>query len=146
MKNFTNVLLTIASGIALFTAQTSVGSTHMIEVYNKENTSIQLDITEMGTGGRKNFPTVYVAANQQWRSGDRNVDMNAELEFTISDKGKMIGRYQVNAPGKTKYLSWDRAKNPSLYPQTGPLLGLLGQTKSGYGLENNVRASQISKK
>ena len=49
----------------------------------------------------------------------------------------------INAPGKTKYLTWNPAKSPYLYPQTGPLMGLLSRTSSGYPLAVNVKQSDI---
>jgi len=37
--------------------------------------------------------------------------------------------------GKTIYVTWN---NDSLYPETGPMKGLTGNTKTGYSLKNNV--------
>jgi hypothetical protein len=51
--------------------------------------------------------------------------------------------YELNAPGKTKYVTWNPSKSPFLYPQTGPLMGMTGKSDSGYPLSNNLAQSQI---
>ena len=51
--------------------------------------------------------------------------------------------YTLNAPGKTKYITWNPAKSPNLYPQTGTLMGWSGKSDSGYSLKNNMSQSQI---
>jgi hypothetical protein len=52
--------------------------------------------------------------------------------------------YNLNAPGKTKYITWNPAKSPSLYPQTGIWMGILGKSDTGYSLSNNLSQGQIS--
>jgi hypothetical protein len=57
--------------------------------------------------------------------------------------------YEFNAPGKTKYISWDPEVNTMigerpLHPQTGPLLGLLGKSASGFPLgATNISSKEI---
>ena len=51
--------------------------------------------------------------------------------------------YELNAPKKTKYVTWNPSKSPALYPQTGTLLGLSGKSDSGYPLGSNLGQSQI---
>ncbi|HXW53566.1 MAG TPA: hypothetical protein VEL47_05635, partial [Myxococcota bacterium] len=74
--------------------------------------------------------------------------------FTEQPANKVPGcsgaeyKYLINAPGRTKYLTWNPAKFPSdahefLYPQTGPWLGLLWVTESGFSLKKNVSQSDI---
>jgi hypothetical protein len=51
--------------------------------------------------------------------------------------------YELNASGKTKYVTWNPSKSPALYPQTGTLMGLSGKSDSGYPLVSNLGQSQI---
>lgn len=55
----------------------------------------------------------------------------------------------IDAKGLTKYLTWnpEKYKNESkyLYPQTGPYLGVLGTTETGYSLEKNLSQNNIYK-
>jgi hypothetical protein len=54
--------------------------------------------------------------------------------------------YELNASGKTKYVTWNPEKAPYLYPQTGPLMGFTGKSDSGYPLGSNLSQSQITLK
>lgn len=51
--------------------------------------------------------------------------------------------YELNASGKTKYVTYNPSKNPALYPQTGPLMGITGKSDSGYPLGSNLSQSHI---
>jgi len=54
--------------------------------------------------------------------------------------------YDLNASGKTKYLSYTPSKSTPLYPQTGTFMGLSGKSDSGYPLGSNLSQSQIIRK
>jgi hypothetical protein len=144
------IFLSILSAVTLFNISLSANvASNVIEIYNKQTSNIIVDITETRQGRKIIFPAVSIPGNQQWLC-KREVDMNSVLDFTVSTpKGNIIAEYVIDAPGKTKYLSWDNVKSGSryfescLYPQTGPLMGLMGKTKSGLSLKNNVEASQI---
>jgi hypothetical protein len=159
MKN-KNSLLSIISTVAFLTvsltayddAPPSGSFAPVVEITNKSNESIQVNIADAGTNVRKDIATAYVSPNQRWNSGDRVIDMNNKLLIEVSTKANTYAPkvFFINAPGKTKYLSWDPSKSMPLYPQTGPLAGfgkMLGmKTASGLSLDNNVSASQIQKK
>ena len=143
-------IISAAAFISLSASDAPSGAP-VIEVSNKQDSSIQLNIAEIGpNGGRKNYPTVYVQSMKRWDSGQRAVDMNSVIEITISNQGQLAGRYVLYAPGKTKYVTWNPTRRPSLYPQTGPLGGfgkIMGmKTDSGLSLKNNLSGGQIEEK
>ncbi|HEX4069329.1 MAG TPA: hypothetical protein VHX42_04480 [Candidatus Babeliales bacterium] len=151
MKNTKNIFVSILSAVAFFGASSVSASSAptgsfdpVIELYNKNNESIQVNIIDLSSSGQKTIATAYPAADSQWNSGSRVIDMNSRLLIELLKQNKLIARFSINAPGKTKYLSIDLSKTPALYPQTGPLLGLMGKTKSGLPLKNNVSSSQIT--
>jgi len=149
MKN-TNMFLSIAAIVTAISSSIAIASAPgssfepVVEIYNKGNESLQVNIIDVSGSAQKNIATAYPSADSQWNSGSRVIDWNSKLMFEILKQNKLISRFTVNAPGKTKYLSLDLAKTPSLYPQTGPLLGLMGKTKSGLSLKNNVTSSEIT--
>lgn len=65
-------------------------------------------------------------------------------QLTITPQPDAI--YDLNAPGKTKYVTWNPAKSPTLYPQTGTYMGLSGKSDSGWPLSSNLQQSQIVNK
>jgi len=148
MKN-TN-MLAILSVVTFFSASLTASSAPtgsfdpVIELYNKGNESLQVNIIDISGSSQKNITTAYPAADSQWNSGSRVIDMNNPLLIEILKQNKLIARFKINAPGKTKYLSIDLNKTPMVYPQTGPLFGLMGKTKSGLPIKNNVSSSQIT--
>jgi DnaJ domain len=144
MKNTKNIFLLIVSIITLSNAQ-QLFSEPVIEIYNKTNESIQVNIADVIGNTTKDITTAYVAPAQQWNSGARAITLNNKLHIEVATKANSTPKaFIIDAPGKTKYLSWDSAKSQPLYPQTGPLLGLMGKTKSGLPLNNNVKAENIT--
>jgi len=150
MKKYT--LLSIISTVAFFAVSLTASdmppssAPDVIEIFNKGNESIQVNIADASGNTRRDITTAYVSPNQQWRSGHRVIDMNSKLLIEVSTKANpRMQQFVIDAPGKTKYLSWDPSKSMPLYPQTGPAWGLLGTTKSGLSLSNNVSSSQIRK-
>lgn len=88
----------------------------------------------------------------------KDINLNDPISFSIYNQKPSFSRagpsanftpvisVTINAPGKTKYLTWNPAKTPSLYPQTGQLMGLLGKSDTGWSLSKNLSQSQIIKK
>jgi hypothetical protein len=148
MKNTKVLFISITSVITLLSSQ-GMQAAPAFEIYNKDKESIQVNIADISGNIRKDKATAYVSPNQQWNSGSRAISLNDKLLIEISTKkNPRLTKFVIDAPKRTKYLSWNPAKSPSLYPQTGPLMGLMGlvgmgQTKSGLSLENNVKASDI---
>lgn len=84
------------------------------------------------------------------------VDLMSDTSFSIGQMrdGKPSGlvSYRINAPGKTRYMSYD--DKGRLYPQTGPLMGLgkytpnfimEDRTNTGLLKRNNVEDKDIMK-
>ena len=90
----------------------------------------------------------------------KTIDLNQPIQIGIYNKVTKITTgffsreitpnpdyfFELDASGKTKYVTWNPAKSPSLYPQTGPLMGLMGKTESGYPLSDNLKKEQIRAK
>ena len=148
----------IAATIAFVTISLGAGAPPsgsfdpVIEITNKSNQNIQANITDETSG--KDITTAYISPNQRWNSGTRVIDMNNTLRIEVTTQKASTGFKQgtretfiINAPGKTKYLSWNPEKSMPLYPQTGPLAGfgkIVGmKNESGYSLSNNVLIGQI---
>ena len=82
------------------------------------------------------------------------INPNEPVHVTIFTVNQQFQYYTINAPGKTKYLTWNPAKATPLYPQTGPMMGLMGRynplgagtTESGLPLGNNVTEREIVRK
>lgn len=80
-----------------------------------------------------------------------SIDPQHPVKLTVFTTNQQYRHFILNAPGKTKFLSWNTGKSFPLYPQTGPLKGLIGRynpfgkgkTESGLPLNNNLSESQI---
>ncbi len=113
-----------------------------LEVFNKSSKPITV-IAEDGQQ-RFNMPSAQIFTVEPGEKSMQNINMNKPLKLTITE-GNVTTKYNINAIGKTKYLTWNSAKNPSLYPQTGPLNGLRGVTESGMPLKTNLTQGTIIK-
>lgn len=60
----------------------------------------------------------------------------------VDAKANKTNFYDITAQDKTIYVHWDGTR---LYPQKGPLNGLLGVTDNCYNLKNNVKTNDIKK-
>ena len=93
-------------------------------------------------------------------TGDEDILLGVyDKEPTVNPRG-LVGsvfagsaptyKYNINAQGKTKYLTWNPAKFNTaakyFYPQTGKFGGLLGTSESGNSLEKNITQSDIKMK
>lgn len=90
-------------------------------------------------------------------TGDESILLGVyDKEPTINPRGvagtTFLGsspnyKYEINAQGKTKYLTYNPAKFNNeakyFYPQTGTFLGLLGTSSSGHSLKKNITQSEI---
>lgn len=113
-----------------------------LELFNKSSKPI-IVIAEDGQQ-RFNMPSARTFSVEPGQKSMQNIQMNKPLKLTITE-GTMTAKYNINAIGKTKYLTWNSTKNPSLYPQTGPLNGWRGVTESGMPLKNNLDQGAITK-
>lgn len=144
-----HIFLSIAAAISFVTISLGAGAPPsgsfdpVIELYNKNQDSIQVNIVDISGSTQKTITTAYISGNQQWNSGSRVIDMNSKLLIELLKQNKLIARFEVNAPGKTKYMSIDLNKTPSLYPQSGAYMGISDKTKSGLSMKNNLSAGQI---
>lgn len=141
MKNSKNILLTIVALISTqFIQSAEFFNAPAVEIYNKDSKEVVVIIINLDNDEKHSLIV------QGGKSVKYDADINSKLRFefwSTTNKNQALGVFSVRAAGKTKYLSWDPAKKPSLYPQTGTLYGLLGRTKSGLSLKNNVTASDI---
>ena len=115
------------------------------EIYNKSYGPIwfQVSMNPGSTGGisqvmpgkaeRKNLDLTMPTGLEIWKSFPTPTDGHRPKgdKFVFPDK-------------KTVYVTWD--EKDVLRPQTGPLMGLLGKTKSGLSLKNNVEPRDIQRK
>src|SRR5579872_1226447 len=157
MKSIKNIV-EILSIISLFSAQVAIGGTSGLlkqiqgpgfELFNKASQTISIALIINGK-----LTTSDVASGQKFV---KTVDLKDSIRLGIFDKktanistalitGAITPQpdriYELNASGKTKYVTWNPAKAPYLYPQTGPFMGLTGKTESGYPLGDNLQQSQ----
>ena len=149
MKNIQNMFFAVLSSIALFNGSLSASSAPtgsfdpVIEIYNKDKESIQVNVTDLKT--KRPILTAYVSPGKQWNSGTQAIDMANTLLFTILKQNQVVAEYVIHSLG-TKYVTWNPSKSPALYTQTGPLMGFMGKTESGLSLKNNVRSGAIQEK
>ncbi|HLW72779.1 MAG TPA: hypothetical protein VKR54_01905 [Candidatus Babeliales bacterium] len=162
MKNIKNMLLSIVSLVAFFGSQSTVAGTSGLlksmqgpglEIYNKSTNAITVTIFMNGTFTQK----ADISPNQKFA---KDIDTKQSLQIGIYDPKTTISTgtfsreitpapkyfYEINASGKTKYLSWNPTKSTPLYPQTGTFMGLSGKSDSGYPLSDNISQGQIVKK
>jgi len=162
MKNTKNMLLSITSMIVIFGSQSAVAGTSGLlksiqgpgfEVYNKATGPITITIFMDG----KFSQTADISPNGKFL---KDIDTKAPMQLGIYNQVTKISTstfsreitpapnhfYNLNASGKTKYLTWNPAKSPALYPQTGTFMGISGKSDSGYPLSANITQGQITKK
>ncbi|HLJ31836.1 MAG TPA: hypothetical protein VKU36_05330 [Candidatus Babeliales bacterium] len=152
MKNIKNMLLTSITILCSFTTHISQAGTSALlkkvqgpgfELFNKAPNTITVTVFI----DNKFSETRDVAPQGKLL---KNIDVNQPIQIGIYNQVTKISTgflsreitpqpdyfYEINAPGKTKYVTWNPAKSPSLYSQTGPLMGLMGKTESGYPLSD----------
>ncbi|MGE0010077.1 MAG: hypothetical protein AB7F19_06070 [Candidatus Babeliales bacterium] len=121
------------------------------ELYNKSKAAFKTNPTIKVYGGRILKGDIG-SADKKTEPLYANV---SRAQIRVDDASKFLiyleilhprGTYTYTIrPGHNKVLiSFDPEKSPAVYPQTGPLKGLLGKTESGLSLKNNVSAAQIT--
>jgi hypothetical protein len=153
MKNIKKILLAIT--VIVSTTAYNIHAALTFELFNKSDNNIRwilatenetLASMELAAGKKAYLP------EEKNKIAFDAPDLLLSIIVT-SDRNEHIYRHHILASGKTKYLTWNPAKQPHLYPQTGPLMGLMGKynpfgkgkTESGLPLNNNVQSSQITK-
>ena len=121
------------------------------EILNKSTTSINYTVS-LGDTAQANTITKSgtVPAGSPDKSTPKSETVGkflfAKLNIKTSD-GKTYN-FIIKPQRKTLYLTWNPAKTPSLYPQTGPLNGMTGSNESGYPIgfmgSTNVQKNEIA--
>ncbi len=153
MKNI-KVLIAI---VALIFCNAHAGTAELLkkmqgpgfEIYNKAPQAISVAVVVDGK-----LSTADIVSNKKYA---QDVDLNKTIRLGIYNKQTkgistsfMTGAitpqpdaiYDLTGSG-TKYVTFTPSKSPSLYPQTGTLMGLSGKSDSGYPLNKNLSQSQI---
>lgn len=135
MKNM-NKLLTTALIISSFNLSSYIQAEPNVELYNKSKNNITMFLNRNGNL----IAGANIPAGGKWSYALENVAQPFSVEIRENDQKQ---EWVINAPNKTYYLSYTPTKSPSLYPQTGTLMGLLGKSDSGFSLKNNLKSSDI---
>jgi hypothetical protein len=152
MKNLKNVIFSLVILAGIMTSSTYAANDPNFEIYNKSKEDIKVVITT--TGERTMDPVkreIRIANNRKEKTVAKEGTWRETLPSTLAAVGVMVidgdGKHEFSIQREeateTIYLSWNPEKSTALYPQTGPLMGLLGKTKSGLPLKNNISSNQI---
>ena len=124
----------IATTILGYTSLEAAGN---FELFNKSNEGVEVEIKS-----GSNRQTIIVNPGDQKQA---TVDSNQIVYLKITGRAsKKVSKWELDANGKTKYITYNPQKKPAVYPQTGPLMGFMGKTESGLSLKNNLSSSNIS--
>lgn len=169
MKNIKNMFAIVATITLFLTSQSSMASSKEFatksggllkqmqgpgfELFNKASNTITITIfidgvfTKLFNIQPQGKAQLTVDVKKPIQLGIYNQETKiSTTTFTRNITPKPDHSYTLDAPEKTKYLTWNPAKgNAPLYPQTGPLMGLMGKTESGLPLNNNISAKEIIK-
>ncbi len=133
-------IMTLAIGMicSLMTFSSTVYAVANFELYNKANKEITVTI-KIGNTKKQVFriPAGY--------AGQRTITDNQPVYLLIQEEpGISVNIYKKILPtDKTKYITFNPAKSPNVYPQTGPYMGLTKKTESGLSLSNNIDKGYI---
>lgn len=126
----------IATTIFGYTSIHAVASGNF-EIFNKSKEGIEVEVTY-----GSNKLTMVVNPGDQKQA---TIATNHIVYLKITGRAsKKVTKWELDANGKTKYVSYNPEKRVAVYPQTGPLMGFMGKTESGLSLKNNLSASNIS--
>lgn len=110
------------------------------ELYNKSKEGVDIEIT-YGSDRKK----LFVNPGQQVQA---TIASNQPVYLTIRGRASNnFSKWELDANGKTKYVTYNPGspkERKAVYPQTGPLMGIMGKTESGLSLKNNISLSNIS--
>lgn len=120
------------------------------ELFNRDDEAIYVSV-KIGHVGRE-LDRQRVERNKRILLPEEHRPLNTEKKLTIyiytgnKDQKEADYIYEIDAPGKNKYLVW-QSKNLSPQKASGPLglLYLSTKSSSGYSLECNVRGENIKK-
>ena len=138
MKNIKNIFFSIASIITLLATQPTMAmSMANFELYNKSNKAIRVNLD-----GEESTVSSMRTVSATYPNKQKNISLTIYPDVSSN---KNVKKFTINTQAETIFVSWNPVKAPFLYPQTGPLLGLLGVTKSGWALnpQKNVKQSEI---
>jgi hypothetical protein len=134
-----NNLLAIVSLVALFGINSQINAATEgpgFQIQNKAKNSIKVTLVAGPMGTAK----MYQVSRDMFLPVEINLQDRITIKVIDGSTSKM---YTIDAPGKTKYLTWNPSKSKPLYPQTGTYMGLSGTSETGYSLKKNVSASDI---
>jgi len=143
MKNSKKIvvsLITIALLCLHAPQKAEVSHEPTVEIYNKTSQDLGVTIVNLDNGI---INTITIPGKQAQKY---NAHIDSRLKFEMwspTNPNQALGIFSISAPGKTKYVSFDPAKSPALYPQTGTLMGFGEKTKSGLSLKNNITSHDI---
>jgi len=147
MKNMKSILVKMTLLIATVTSYTLQAAPNF-EIYNKSKTPIKVRVSNI----RGEATESSVPADQVWRTTVNSVLHGFRVAITTADNDLEVFDLHPEDKDETAYVSFDPNKRPALYPQTGPLMGLMGkhnpffgQTKSGLPLTHNIASVNIKK-
>src|SRR5579871_3431439 len=110
----------IATTILGYTSLEAAGN---FELFNKSNEGVEVEIKS-----GSNRQTIIVNPGDQKQA---TVDSNQIVYLKITGRAsKKVSKWELDANGKTKYITYNPQKKPAVYPQTGPLMGFMGKTES----------------
>jgi|SRR5580658_3207510 hypothetical protein len=145
MKNLKNIVFSLVIFSVIIASSTHAINDPNVEIINKSKCDIIVKLVTDKANQVGKIPQDHV-----WETTLSGTE--AGLDITIScDEKRTTNKFQLKPGNKTVYLSWNPEKSSPLYPQTGPLMGLLGKynrngkTNSGLPLNNNISSSQIKK-
>ena len=143
-----NIVFSISLVAAICTSFNTKAGTNF-ELFNKSAKPIGIKIQKLGYS-----PTKHIIPSQKQLPLEIN-DITQTRYLSIYEDANTMDAiagsskdFKINPQGKqTVYLTWNPAKAPYLYPQTGPLMGMLGKTESGLPLDKktNIEQKQIQK-
>ncbi|HLJ31833.1 MAG TPA: hypothetical protein VKU36_05315 [Candidatus Babeliales bacterium] len=152
MKSLKNVIFSLVILAGVITLSMHAANDPNFEIYNKSKEDIKVVIA---TAGERTMDPVKreirITSNKKEQTVAKESTWRETLPSTLAGVGVMVvdsdGKHEFNVQREdateTIYLSWNPEKSTALYPQTGPLMGLLGKTKSGLSLKNNISSNQI---
>jgi hypothetical protein len=136
MKNIKKLLATALIISSFISLSSYIQAEPNVELYNKSKNNISMFLNRNGNL----IAGANIPAGGKWNYILENVAQPFSVEIRENDQKQ---EWVINAPSKTYYLSYTPTKSPSLYPQTGTLMGLLGKSDSGFSLKNNLKSSDI---
>ncbi len=139
MKNNKNRAIALVIFIIGSTVPSINAAIDNLAIYNKAASEITVTM-KIGSSNKKQvfkIPAGY--------EGQRTIANNQPIYLLIQEDPGYSKNFlfKILPTDKTKYVTFNPGKSPYLYPQTGPWMGLKGETESGLSLKNNIDKSYI---